>query len=146
RDDLERFSLEAQALASLQHPNIVQIHEVGEQNGLPYFCLEFVDGGTLADKLEGRALPFRQAAQLVETLARTVHVAHQHGIIHRDLKPSNVLLTAGGVPKIADFGLAKQLGRADGRTRSGDVMGTPDYMAPEQAAGLTKDAGPATDV
>lgn len=141
-----RFRTEAEAIARLQHPNIVQIYEVGEQEGRPFFSLEFVDGGTLAQKLTYGSLPMRQSAQLVETLARAMHAAHKCGIIHRDLKPSNILLTPHGEPKINDFGLAKRLDHESGQTRSGDVMGTPSYMAPEQAAGKTKGAGPATDV
>jgi len=130
-----RFRSEAQAAASLQHPNIVQIHEVGEHQGLPYFALEFVDGGSLAQRLVHSPLSPGSAAELVETLARAVHAAHAHGIVHRDLKPANVLLTAGGFPKVADFGLAKRLDDAAGQTASGAVLGTPSYMAPEQAGG-----------
>ena len=120
----------------LQHPNIVQIYEIGEQDGLPYFALEFMDGGSLDKRLGGTPLPPRQAAQLLETLARAIHYAHERGIIHRDLKPANVLLTADAiVPKITDFGLAKQVESDAGQTKSGAVMGTPSYMAPEQAEG-----------
>jgi serine/threonine-protein kinase len=144
--DLARFRTEAEAVACLQHPNIVQIYEVGEQDGHPYFSLEFVNGGSLDRKLHGQALPVRHAAQVLEALARAMHYAHQHGIVHRDLKPSNVLLTAEGTPKVTDFGLAKRLHSESGQTRSGDIMGTPGYMAPEQAEGKGKDAGPATDV
>jgi WD40 repeat protein/tRNA A-37 threonylcarbamoyl transferase component Bud32 len=152
---LARFRREAEAVAQLAHPNIVQIHEVGERDGRPYFSLEFVAGGTLAQKLAGAPLPPRQAAGLAERLARAMHAAHRRGIIHRDLKPSNVLLAGGdpatgeagpGEPKITDFGLAKQLDADDGRTRTGIVMGTPGYMAPEQAGGRVKDIGPAADV
>jgi len=104
--DLARFQCEAEAVASLQHPNIVQIYEIGEQEGLPYFSLEFVAGGSLARKINGTPLPPQQAAELVHTLACAMQAAHQRGIIHRDLKPANILLTADGTPKIADFGLA----------------------------------------
>jgi WD40 repeat protein/serine/threonine protein kinase len=166
---LARFRAEAEAIALLQHPNLVQIYEVGEQEGRPYFSLEFVDGGSLEQQLDGKPQPPRQAAALVETLARAVEAAHQRGIIHRDLKPANVLLASpasgarepldhstpsGGsrpplasyVPKITDFGLAKKLDSAVGPTRTGAILGTPSYMAPEQAAGRTKEVGRHTDV
>jgi WD40 repeat protein len=144
--DLARFRSEAEAIAHLQHPHIVQIHDVGEQEGRPYFSLEFVDGGSLAQKVAGTLLPARQAALLMETTARAVHAAHERGIVHRDLKPANVLLTADGVPKVADFGLAKRLEAGAALTQSGAVMGTPSYMAPEQAEGRSKEIGPASDV
>ncbi len=147
---LARFHTEAQAVAQLQHPNIVQIHEVGQHQGQPYFSLEFVEGGSLARKLKTMLPPPRQAAQLSETLARAVHFAHQRGIVHRDLKPGNILLTPEGVPKITDFGLAKNLEprpeRGEPLTRSGDILGTPSYMAPEQAAGNLRAIGPGTDI
>jgi tetratricopeptide (TPR) repeat protein len=141
-----RFRTEAEAAARLQHPNVVQVHEVGEHDGLPFFCLEFVGGGSLASRLDGTPWPPRQAAQLVETLARAVHAAHQRGIVHRDLKPANVLLTEDGTPKITDFGLAKVLDATAGLTGSGAIMGTPSYMAPEQAGRQPQAIGPATDV
>jgi tetratricopeptide (TPR) repeat protein/predicted Ser/Thr protein kinase len=141
-----RFRREAETLARLQHSNVVQIHEVGEQDALPYLALEFVPGGSLAQALAHRPQPPGQAVALVETLARAVHAVHQRGILHRDLKPANVLLTEDGVPKITDFGLAKRLEGTAGHTRSGDVLGTPAYMAPEQAAGKVKEVGPAADV
>jgi serine/threonine-protein kinase len=137
-DLLTRFQVEAEAVARLQHANIVQIHEVGATDGLPYLVLEYVDGGSLADRTRGRPQPPRDAAAVVETLARAIHYAHEHGIIHRDLKPANVLLTAAGVPKVSDFGLAKRLESGAGPTRTGDVMGTPSYMAPEQATRLPR--------
>jgi serine/threonine protein kinase len=154
--ELARFRAEAEAVARLQHPNIVQIYEVGEHGGVPYFALEFCAGGSLASRLNGTPLPPGEAAGLVETLARAVHVAHQAKIVHRDLKPGNVLLAAGGVaadakpqaaiiPKITDFGLAKRLEEV-GQTWSGAVLGTASYMAPEQAAGRSKEIGPAADV
>jgi len=143
--ELQRFRTEAEAIARLQHPNIVQIYEVGEQNGLPYFSLEFCDGGSLDRKLNGTPLPPLEAANLVETLARAMQVAHDKGIIHRDLKPANILLAADGTPKITDFGLAKKLDEA-GHTATGAIVGTPSYMAPEQASGQTKELSPACDV
>ncbi len=145
-EDLARFRTEAESVASLQHPNIVQIYEVGEQDGLPFFSLEFVEGGSLAGKLNGIPQPAAQAAQLVETLARAMQVAHQHDIIHRDLKPHNILLTADGHPKIADFGLAKRQNTGASQTQSGALMGTPSYMAPEQARGRTREVGPPADI
>ena len=144
--ELARFRSEGEAAARLQHPNIVQIFEIGEHEGHPYFSLEFVEGGSLAQKLDGTPLPPRKAAGLVETLARAMHAAHQAGIVHRDLKPANVLLTADGMPKITDFGLAKKLDDAAGPTASNAIMGTPSYMAPEQAGGDSKAVGPAADV
>jgi WD40 repeat protein/serine/threonine protein kinase len=197
---MTRFRQEAEAIARLQHPNIVQIYEIGEHDGLPFFSLEFVDGGSLDRRLAGTPQQPHEAARLVAVLARAMDVAHQQGIVHRDLKPANVLLTGGAegaasghhptvpapssaarstvaatagaalrgntasappsrtppasssrplstlVPKIADFGLAKQLDDAEGRTASGAIMGTPSYMAPEQAVGDIKAIGPRTDV
>lgn len=144
--DLARFRVEAEAAARLQHTNIVHVYEVGEQNGLPYFSLELVEGGSLDRKLNRTPLPPREAAQLCEVLARAVHAAHQAGIVHRDLKPANVLLTQDGQPKITDFGLAKQLDAEVQQTKSGAIMGTPSYMSPEQAAGKTQVIGPAADI
>jgi WD40 repeat protein/tRNA A-37 threonylcarbamoyl transferase component Bud32 len=144
--DLARFVTEAEAIARLQHPNIVQLYEVGEHGGLPYFSLEFCPGGSLDRKLGGTPLPPRQAAALVETLARAMQAAHEKGVVHRDLKPANVLVAEDGTPKVTDFGLAKKLGEAAGQTASGAVLGTPSYMAPEQALGKAKAVGPAADV
>jgi serine/threonine-protein kinase len=140
-----RLYLEAEALAGLQHPNIVQVYEIGEHDRCPYLALEFVDGGGLDRNLARKPQPAREAAELVETLARAMHAAHQRGIVHRDLKPANVLLTGDGLPKITDFGLAKRL-ESQGQTQTGQVMGTPSYMAPEQAAGRTHEVGPLADV
>jgi hypothetical protein len=145
-DELARFRREAEAVARLQHPNIVQIHEVGEYGGLPFFTLELVEGGTLERKLAGTPLPAREAAGLVETLARAVQAAHEKGVVHRDLKPANVLLTADGQPKVAYFGLSKRLDQAAAQTGTGTILGTPSYMAPEQAAGKLGQVGPAADV
>src|SRR5262249_2338646 len=141
-DELTRFRTEAEALARLQHPNIVQVHDVGEHEGKPYFSLEFCDGGALDRKLNGTPLPPGEAGRLVETLARAMAAAHSKGVLHRDLKPANVLLTEDGTPKITDFGLAKKLDQESGQTKSGAIMGTPSYMAPEQAGGKSKDLGP----
>ena len=142
---LGRFRIEAEAVARLQHPGIVQIHEIGEHNGLPWFALEYCEGGSLDHKLAAALPDAKAAASLAEKLARAMEVAHRKGVVHRDLKPANVLLDANGEPKISDFGLAKLLD-ADTRTRTGSVMGTPSYMAPEQADGQGDRIGPATDV
>jgi len=112
----------------------------------PFFSLEFCGGGSLERKLNGTPLPAKEAAALVEMLAQAMHAAHQANVIHRDLKPANVLLTATGAPKITDFGLAKKLDAAAGPTQTGSLMGTPSYMAPEQAGGKSKDIGPAADI
>ena len=144
--ELQRFQLEAEAVAQLQHPNIVQIHDVGEHNGRPFLSLEFVGGGELASKIAGEPQPPDEAAELVETLSRAMHFAHQRNIIHRDLKPANVLLADDGQPKISDFGLAKRLEQDSAQTASGSIMGTPSYMAPEQAGDKQGRIGPQTDV
>jgi formylglycine-generating enzyme required for sulfatase activity len=144
-EDLARFRNEAEAVARLQHPNIVQIYEVGEHHGVPYFSLEFCAGGSLDRKLQGTLLPPAQASALVETLAWAMQAAHDKGVIHRDLKPANVLLAEDGTPKVTDFGLAKKLDEG-AKTTTGTVMGTPSYMAPEQAGGKGKEVGPLVDV
>ncbi len=142
-----RFRVEAETAARLKHPHIVPIYEIGEQGQLPYLALEFVDGGSLAQAMAVRPLAPVQAAAMVETLARAMDYVHQRGVVHRDLKPANVLLTAEGVPKITDFGLAKWLDAPSGQaTQSGTVLGTPSYMAPEQAHGKSALIGTATDV
>jgi serine/threonine-protein kinase len=143
--ELARFRTEAEAVARLQHPNVVQVFEVGESEGHPFLSLEFCPGGSLEKKLQGTPLPPGQAAQLVETLAQAMQAAHEKGVIHRDLKPANVLLAEDGTPKITNFGLAKKLDEA-GQTATGAVMGTPSYMAPEQAGGKAKELGPACDI
>jgi eukaryotic-like serine/threonine-protein kinase len=154
KEDLARFRLEAESVARLQHPGIVQVYDVGVHNGTPYLSLEFCGGGSLAARLNGTPLPPDDAAELVETVARAVHAAHQAGVVHRDLKPANILLASG--PKITDFGLAKVLdactttvnggGSAPVLTETGIVLGTPSYMAPEQAGGHNKEVGAAADV
>jgi tetratricopeptide (TPR) repeat protein len=145
-DLLVRFHTEAEAVAQLRHPNILQIYEIGEVGGLPFLSLELLEGGDLKDRLAGTPQPCRPAAELVATLARAVHAAHQARIVHRDLKPANVRFTADGVPKVTDFGLAKRLESDSRQTQTGMVMGTPSYMAPEQARGHSKDVGPAADI
>jgi tetratricopeptide (TPR) repeat protein len=167
-EDRQRFRVEAEAAARLQHPNIVQIFEIGERDRLPFLAMEYVDGQSLAERLDGQSWPPREAAALVETLAQAIHHAHQHGIVHRDLKPANILLSvsrdapaeraahprsAGAsqltdfTPKIADFGLAK-IARADGArmTETGQFLGTPSYAAPEQVLGRRDQVGPPADV
>lgn len=143
--DVARFRREVETVATLQHPNIVQIYAVGESGGLPYCALEYVEGGTLADRIGAGGMDPREAARLIAKLARAVQYAHAKGVIHRDLKPSNVLLDIQGRPKIADFGLAK-LGESSNLTASTAVLGTPAYMAPEQADGQTRTITPAADV
>jgi tetratricopeptide (TPR) repeat protein len=145
-EQLKRFRLEAEAIARLRHPNVVQIYEVGEVGGLPYFMLEMLEGGTLAARLAGAPMPAREAAELAATLARAVDAVHRVGFIHRDLKPANVLFDSDGTPKISDFGLARRLDVTDAYTVSGQVMGTPSYMAPEQAQGLSHEIGPPADI
>ncbi len=162
-DRVARFRRETEVAARLQHPSIVQIFEVGESDGVAYFSMEFVDGGNLAQRLAGYPQPPIQAAPLVEVVARCVHAAHEKGIVHRDLKPANILLSTAsgqgvevipfGHPKVSDFGLAKLLQiegvsglGGDYQTASGAVMGTPSYMAPEQAEGNLQEIGPATDI
>jgi serine/threonine-protein kinase len=144
-DQIARFHIEARAVAQIQHPGIVQIHEDGDHDGLPYISLEFVPGGSLSQSIGGMPQPPRSAAEMVMALCRAMAEAHSRGIIHRDLKPANVLLTIDGQPKITDFGLAKQMDADTGQTRSGAIMGTPSYVAPEQAWGQTHEIGPLSD-
>jgi WD40 repeat protein len=144
--DVERFYSEARAAGDLQHPNIVVIHEVGQHDGQHFFSMDYVDGPSLADKLVEGTWPPREAARLVRQIARAIHYAHTRGIIHRDLKPRNVLLTAEGQPRITDFGLAKRLHGTSGLTASGQILGTPSFMSPEQAQGKVRGVGPRSDV
>jgi tetratricopeptide (TPR) repeat protein/tRNA A-37 threonylcarbamoyl transferase component Bud32 len=141
-----RFLAEAESVARLHHPHIVQIFAFGDCDGRPYFEMEYVAGGTLSERLDGTPRPARESARLVETLARAIDEAHRLGIVHRDLKPANILLTADGIPKIADFGLAKWLDGQTGLTRTQLIVGSPSYMAPEQAGPGTVPVGPAADV
>jgi eukaryotic-like serine/threonine-protein kinase len=168
-DILNRFRAEAEAVAQLQHPNIVQIYDIGDHQGRPFFAMEYVDGTSLGRALAQGLFPFRESAQIIATLAEAILCAHERGIIHRDLKPANILLARGGavsgvknpsdpslqtthtVPltthqaKITDFGLAKRL-NADGPTVTGEILGTPNYMPPEQAKGDLAAIGPASDI
>jgi serine/threonine protein kinase len=146
-EDLARFRCEAEAVAHLQHPNVVQVFEIGEDDGRPFFSLEFVEGTSLAQKLAGKPQTPRQAAEMIHVLAGAVAAAHARGIVHRDLKPSNILVSQEGTLKITDFGLAKRLeDEAAGQTHTGSILGTPDYMSPEQASGRIHEIGPASDI
>jgi tetratricopeptide (TPR) repeat protein len=146
KDLIDRFRTEAEAVARFTHPNIVQIYEISDKDGLPFCSLELVEGGSLAARVARARLAANESAKLVETLARAMHYAHQRNVVHRDLKPGNILIDEEGNPKITDFGLAKQLDADSGQTQSGMVMGTPSFMAPEQAAGQVHLIGPAADV
>ena len=132
---LKRFRLEAEAAASLDHPCIVPIYEVGERDGQCYFSMKFVEGGQLDEVVKDAPMSIRQAVELIAKVARTVHYAHEHGILHRDIKPGNILLDAKGEPHLTDFGLARLVESESTVTRTLEVLGTPSYMAPEQAAG-----------
>ncbi len=146
-DELSRrLRAEAEAVAQLQHPNIIQMFEVGEYDGHPFLVVEYLGGGSLHERLAELPLGAREAAELVRTLTMAVDAAHKRGIIHRDLKPSNVLFASSGDPKLADFGLAKQVESDEMLTQTGEILGTPSFMAPEQAIASHADVGPPTDV
>lgn len=144
-DDIRRFYVEAEAAARLDHPNIVPIYEVGEINGQHFFAMRYVEGASLAGKISAGPLSPKQAARITRSVAAAVHYAHEKGVIHRDLKPANVLLDGNGQPLVTDFGLAKPIESDRGLTASGQILGTPGYMAPEQALGKTHETGPASD-
>ena len=141
-----RFYREAEAVASLRHPHIVQVYDVGEVEGHPFYTMEFVPGGTLSQKVEGVPQDVRESADIIATLARTMHYAHQSGVVHRDLKPGNILVADQGLLKISDFGLALRLDGQSDLTMTGDRLGTPSYMAPEQVLGTRDSIGPAADI
>ncbi|MBL9123776.1 MAG: serine/threonine protein kinase [Planctomycetaceae bacterium] len=145
-DDRSRFQSEAESAARLDHPNIVPVYEVGLHNDQPYFTMKLVEGETLSQRLADGPLDGREAARILAQVARAVHYAHQQGILHRDLKPSNIILDAENRPWVTDFGLAKRLETDSGLTRTGAIVGTPNYMAPEQAAGQRGAVGPTSDV
>lgn len=145
-DELARFRAEAETAAGLHHTNIIQIYEVGDMEGAPFFSMEFVESGSLADRLRGGPMEARAAAQLLSSVARALHFAHRNSVVHRDMKPANILLDPEGVPKVADFGIAKRLTANSALTLSGAVIGTPTYMAPEQAKGTSRDVGAPADI
>jgi eukaryotic-like serine/threonine-protein kinase len=142
----QRFRAEAEAAANLQHPNIVAIHKVGEHEGQQYFSMDFIAGKNLAELVRGNPLSPQRAASYVKTIAEAIHFAHRRGILHRDLKPQNVLIDADDRPRITDFGLAKRVETDSGLTRTGDVIGSPSYMPPEQASSRPDEVGPRSDV
>src|SRR5207253_4538210 len=146
RAHLKRFRREAEAAASLDHPGIVPIYEVGEWDGSCYFSMKFVEGGQLDEVVRHTPMSIRQAAELIAKVARIVHYAHEHGILHRDIKPGNILLDVKGEPLLTDFGLARLVETESTMTRTLEVMGTPSYMAPEQAVGNNAAISSATDV
>ena len=145
-EHLARFKIEARSVARLRHPNVVQVFDVGFTDGLPYVALELLEGGSLESRMAGAPQPERASAELLVTLAGAIAAAHREGVVHRDLKPANVLYSVDGTPKVVDFGLAKQLGEDHNQTRSGQVMGSPSFMSPEQARGRGREVGPASDL
>ncbi|MCB9926437.1 MAG: serine/threonine protein kinase [Planctomycetaceae bacterium] len=144
--DRERFRSEAESAARLDHPGIVPVYEVGELDGHPYFSMKYVRGETLTQRLNAGKVSEKQGCEILAAVARAIHYAHRHGVLHRDLKPSNILIDEEGLPHVTDFGLAKRVEEAESLTRTGAILGTPAYMAPEQAAGRRGEVGPATDV
>src|SRR5262245_38923912 len=146
KEHLKRFRREAEAAARLEHPGIVPIHEVGERDGQCYFSMKFVEGGQLDEVAKRKPMPIRDAVELIAKVARTVHYAHEHGILHRDIKPGNILLDAKGKPHLTDFGLARLVESESSVTETLDVLGTPSYMAPEQAVGNNAAVSRVTDV
>ncbi len=144
--EIARFRREAEAVARLKHAHIVQVYDVGELEGRPYFTMELMEGGSLAQRLGGTPQPAGKAVSLVSTVAAAVQAAHDGGVIHRDLKPANILLAADGAPKVSDFGLARRIDDGPALTLTGATLGTPSYMAPEQAAGMPGAIGPAVDI
>jgi eukaryotic-like serine/threonine-protein kinase len=145
-DELIRFLAEAETAALLQHQGIAQIYGIDQVNGLPYFAMEFVDGGSLAEWIRRGRLAMTDAVHIASLLVEAVGYAHKSGVVHRDLKPANILMTSDGIPKITDFGLAKRLETGVGVTQTGNILGTPSYMSPEQARGDLKSIGPSGDV
>ena len=143
---LKRFRMEAEAAARLDHPCIVPIHEVGERDGYCYFSMNFVEGGQLDEVVGRQPMPIRRAVELIAKLSRAMHYAHEHGILHRDIKPGNILVDPKGEPHLTDFGLARLVETESTLTRTEEVLGTPSYMAPEQAVGETRKLTSATDV
>jgi serine/threonine protein kinase len=146
RRERERFRSEAEAVASLKHPHIVQVYDYGEHDDVPFFVMEYLEGGNLTRRLKRCRLTLLEAAELIETLARAIHHAHENGIIHRDLKPGNILFDADGTPKIADFSIAKYFNRRGDPTETVAIMGTACYMAPEQAWGHSRSVTPRADI
>ncbi|MEY2496767.1 MAG: eukaryotic-like serine/threonine-protein kinase [Verrucomicrobiota bacterium] len=144
--ELKRFFAEAETTAGLHHTNMVHIYDVGEHEGAPFFAMEFVEGGSLADRLRAEMMPPRETARLLISVARALEFAHQNHVVHRDMKPANILLDRQGVPKVTDFGIAKRLTAESALTLSGAIIGTPVYMAPEQARGTSRDVGAAADI
>jgi tetratricopeptide (TPR) repeat protein len=145
-EHLARFQIEARSVARLRHPNVVQIFDVGQTGDLPFVALELLEGGSLESRVGGTPQPERSSAELMMTLAGAIAAAHRAGVVHRDLKSANVLFSSDGTPKVADFGLAKRLDEEDGQTHSGQVMGSPSFMSPEQARGRGREVGPASDL